>query len=65
MYPNIRAEIARKRLTLAELAKEMNIAPQTLSGKLTGRHDFQFSEAAKLKDILGYEGTLEELFEVD
>ena len=34
MYPNLKAEMARKGLTGEALAKELGIAPATLSAKL-------------------------------
>jgi len=62
MYRNLEAEITRKGMTKRELAKMMELAPSTMSQKLNGKAVFTYPEAKKVKEILGVEITLEELF---
>lgn len=62
MYPNVRAELARKGLTQEKVAERMGIADGTLSGKLNGRYQFTLNEARRLKEILETDIPIEELF---
>ena len=62
MFSNLEAEIKRKGLTKAELAKKMSLAPSTLSAKLHNKAFFTLPEAREIKEILGVDIPLEELF---
>ena len=69
MYPNIRAELARQRITQAELAEKLKknnhpLSLSQLSMKLNGKYDFTFPEAVAIRDILCPEMPLEEMFAV-
>ena len=69
MFPNIKAEMARKNLTQKDLVNELQkrgftMVVPTLSAKLNKRYEFTFAEAIAIKDILGATMSLEELFEV-
>lgn len=63
MYPNLRAEMARKRVTGNDLAEVLNIRPATFSEKMNGKSGFTFAEAQIIKAYLGTSLSLEELFE--
>lgn len=68
MYPNVRAEMARKRLTQKDVVSELQkrgfkMVVQTFSAKLNKKYDFTFREAIAIKDILGTDLPLEVLFE--
>lgn len=65
MYPNVEAEKARTKTTLAIMANDPRIdcTVSTLSLKLTGKAPLTFKEAVAIKEILNSELTLEELFE--
>lgn len=63
MYPNLRAEIARKGMTQIELAEMLGLSEGTLSQKMNGRYDFTLSEAIQIKMILGVDMLIETLFE--
>jgi DNA-binding phage protein len=65
MYPNLKAELARKRMTMQDLAEKTGIRLQTLYTKASGKTDFSFHEAIKVKEALGVDMTLEELFATD
>ena len=62
IYPNLRAELARKGWTLQQLADLIQIKVETLKKKLQGYSDLKFSEARKIKDVLGVDIPLEVLF---
>ena len=63
MYPTIKAEMARKNMTITELANVTGIRYQTLSEKLRGNYGFTVAEAKKIKEALGVDISLEDLFE--
>lgn len=52
MYPNLRAELKRRGITLEKLAQLLNITVSTLSLKMNGRYAFTFNEAKQIKSIL-------------
>ena len=64
MYPNLRAEMARLKITASELAEKLGITNSTFSLKLNGKSDFTLEEACKIKDSLGVDMPLEVLFAV-
>lgn len=64
MYRNLRAEIARKNKTLVELSSATGIKYQTLSEKMRGKSQFTVKEAVAIKEALGVEMSLDELFAV-
>lgn len=65
MYPNLRAEMARKKITSAMLAEQIGITGSTFSLKFNGKFDFTLDEAAEIKRALGTDLTIEELFETE
>lgn len=65
MYPNIRAEMARQKITGRLLADLIGIAEVTMSTKLNGKSEFTLSEAIAVKKALKTDMPLEVLFEVE
>ena len=70
MFPNIRAEMARKGLTQKDVVTELQkrgftMVVPTFSAKLNKKYEFTFGEAIAIKDILGTEMSIEELFTVE
>lgn len=63
MFPNLRAEMSRKKITLEMLAEGLGLAISTVSQKLNGKYPITFDEAKKIKSILGVDIPLEILFE--
>lgn len=65
MYPNLRAEMARKRVRNNDLAELLGLSPARISEKLNGnaKNGFSLDEAEKIRDFLGVVMPLEELFE--
>lgn len=63
MYPNVRAELARKDMTILDLSNETNIRYMTLCNKLNGKSEITVSEAKAIKNALKCEMPIDELFE--
>ena len=62
MYPNLEAELKRKNIKRADLAKFLECTIGTISEKMQGKSDFSFSAAKKIKALLGVVMPLEDLF---
>jgi lambda repressor-like predicted transcriptional regulator len=63
MYSNVKAELARKSMTVVDLSKETGIRYQTLADKINGKYPLTLEEAKKIKTALAVTVPLEELFE--
>ena len=62
MYPNLRAEMARKGVTGTEIANVIGRTKSTLSQKLGKEDGFTLLEAEKIKAFLNVDMTIDELF---
>lgn len=76
MFPEIRAALAKKGMTIKQLSEAVNeilikIDPkkkmeyQTMLLKLQGKYDFSLPEAMAVKAVLGAQMPLDELFAED
>lgn len=65
MFPNIRAEMARKGLTATSMAKNLKINERTLGNKLSGKSEFTWTEVNRIKTMFFPNCSLEYLFEQD
>ena len=63
MYSNVKAELARKGLTVFDLSKMTDIRYMSLVNKLNGKAPLKFDEARRIKNALEVDITLEKLFE--
>ena len=63
MYSNLKAEMARRDITMTKLAVAMGVQLQTISKKINGDVDFTLGEAYTIKEFLKVDMPLEELFE--
>lgn len=68
MYLNLKAEIARKNLTLEDLVnalkgKGFNLTVSMLSQKLNGKYPIYLKEAKALKEILETDLSIDYLFD--
>ena len=62
VFPNLRAEMARKNVSITDLANALDVRIATVSVKLkTGK--FTLKEAKIIKHYLNVDMSLEELFE--
>lgn len=62
VYPNLRAEMARKNVNITDLANVLDLRLATVSIKLK-KGTFTLKEAKIIKQYLNVEMSLEELFE--
>ena len=62
MYPNLRAELARRNLGLQEIAELLGLTPSSVSKKIAGKQTMTLSEAFKIQKWLNTDITLDELF---
>ena len=65
MYPNVRAEMARLKITLTMLADYLGLAISTTSQKLNEHSQFTIEECKKIKTLLKTDMPLDELFKHD
>ena len=64
MFPNLRAEIARKNLTMAEVAKAIGLTATHFSLKMNGKYPFTLDEAFAIKKFLNTKLSIDVLFQV-
>lgn len=64
-YPYLRGEMTMRMYTVSKMAKDLEISSSTLSLKLNGKYPFTLDEAKKIKQLLGTEKTLDELFKLE
>ena len=62
MYPNLRAELARKDLNIPQLAELTGIKTTTLYDKYNGRSAFTLDESVLIRDSLVLDMSIDELF---
>ena len=63
LFPNLEAEMARKKITQQDLAKMLGITPTTLSFKLSGKSTLSLKECVKIKNTIFPDQTLDYLFD--
>lgn len=62
MYENLKAEMARKDITLMDMSEQTGIRYQTLSEKIRGNQPFKLKEAVAIKNVLNIDMSIDELF---
>jgi len=62
MYPNLRAEIARRKLKMADVAEAIGLSETHFSLKMNGKYGFTLKEAFEIKKFLGTKMSIDELF---
>lgn len=62
MYNTLRAEMARKGITSSNIATVLKKTKSTISLKINGKNDFTLREAVKIRDFLGVDMSIDELF---
>lgn len=62
MYPNLRAEITRRNLTMAEVAEAIGLSITHFSLKMNGKYGFTLAEAFAIKRFLKTKLSIDELF---
>ena len=51
IFPRLRAEMAREKLGIQEIATQVGMNRSTASQKLSGKYDFWLSEALKIGEL--------------
>ena len=62
MFPNLEAEMARKKITQYKLAEILGVTPTTLSFKLNGKSTLSLKECVEIKKQAFPDKTLDYLF---
>lgn len=62
MYPNLDAEMARRKITRQTLAKELRITPSTLSFKLNGKTVLTLAECIEIRNVIDPKLSIDYLF---
>lgn len=62
MYPNLEAELKRRKIRRVDLAHSLNLALSTVVEKLSGKSDISLSLALQIKQLLDVDIPLEILF---
>lgn len=65
MFPNLEAEMARKKITKAKLADILGITSTTLSFKLNGKSTLTLKECVEIKKKAFPDKSLDYLFRTD
>lgn len=65
MFRNLNAEMSRRGLTRREMAKKINMAPNTLTRKLNGLAVFTLDEIYKIRDTLNEISPLDDDMNLD
>lgn len=63
VYPELRAEMSKKKLTILKMANELNMDRLTLARRLTGKVTLPFDTALEIKRAYFPNTELEMLFE--
>lgn len=65
LFPNLEAEMARRKITQAKLAEILEVTPTTLSFKLSGKSTLSLKECVKIKNTVFPDKTLDYLFQTE
>jgi plasmid maintenance system antidote protein VapI len=63
MYPNLKAEMARRNIFQKDLVKPLDLTLGTVSEKLRGNSEITLTEARIIKETIGTDLPLEVLFD--
>lgn len=63
MYPNLRAEITRRNIKMADVAEAVGLSETHFSLKMTGKYGFTLKEAFAIKQFLKTKLSIDELFQ--
>lgn len=65
MFPNLKAELVRRRMNVKDLSDQTGIPLGGLYARMRGDAELTFKEAVNIKNTLGVDMSLEELFATD
>ena len=62
MFPNLNAEMARRKITQVSLAKKIDRTPTTVSMKLSGKSPISLTECVEIKNAIDETLSVDYLF---
>ncbi|HHX63135.1 MAG TPA: hypothetical protein GX707_20855 [Epulopiscium sp.] len=62
MFPNLRAEMARKNIKNTDIAKELTVTYDSISNKNRGKTEYSLSEVLKIRNVFFPGMSLDYLF---
>lgn len=62
MFPNLNAEMARRKITQMSLAEKIGRTPTTLSMKLSGKSPISLAECVEIKNAIDEKLSVDYLF---
>lgn len=65
MYYILERELKRNKITREILAEKLGMAVSTISCKLNDKSEFTIKECKKIREILNFDGSIDELFKSD
>ena len=65
MYFILERELKKNSITREQLAEKLGISISTISCKLNDKSEFSIMECRKIKEILGFHGSIDELFRTE
>lgn len=65
MFPNLEAELARRKITKTSLATKIGKTPTTLCLKLNGKAPITLKECLEIKNAINTELSIDYLFNVE
>ncbi|WP_115716731.1 helix-turn-helix domain-containing protein [Amedibacterium intestinale] len=65
MYFILERELKKNSITREQLAEKLGISISTISCKLNDKSEFSIKECRKIKEILNFQGSIDELFKTE
>ena len=65
MYYILEKELKKRGITRECLAEKLGISISTVSCKMNDKSEFTIKECRKIREVVGFVGTLDELFRTD
>lgn len=65
MFPNLRAEMARKNITHKKISETLNISIESIGNKMNGRTEFTRIEMFTIKQMLFPDLSIDYLFKIE
>ena len=62
LYKNLIAELDARQISYTKLAKLLGLCHQSISHKMRGKQNFTTEQKERIKNLLGVEMSVEELF---
>lgn len=63
MYLNLKAEMIRQQVTVDDIAKKLNLSPDTVGRKVNGHIGFSIAQCKEVSTLFKFNNSIEYLFE--